>query len=110
MKLHGLVMYVSSTAEDGVVDAETRVRFVQRGRRVVGRYSGGNVLRGCLAGRIIGSELIFRFLQIEASGEFHAGASVCNVERRPNGRIRVREHFLWRTRPGSGVNVFDEVA
>ena len=110
MNLDGLVMFVSSTAERGVVDSGTRLRFFQNGRRVRARYGGGRVLRGCLAGRISGSELRFRFLQVEAPGEIHGGASVCQVRRRANGRIRILENFTWRTRAGSGINVFDEVA
>ncbi len=110
MSLDGLVMYVSSTDARGVVGADTRVRFVQKGARVLGRYSGGRVRRGCLAGTLSGPELVFRYAQAEASGEIHGGASVCTVERRPDGRVRILEHFTWRTRRGSGTNVFDEVA
>ena len=109
MTLDGLVMNVSSTAEQGVVGADTLLRFHQDGERVLGRYAGGAVVRGCLAGRVSGSELIFRYAQVEASGEIHAGHSVCDILRQPDGRTRIIEHFTWSTRSGSGVNVFDEV-
>jgi hypothetical protein len=109
MTLDGLVMYVSSTAEQGVVGSDTRLHFRQTGSRVRGRYAGGSVVRGCLAGRFTGSELVFRYAQVETSGEIHGGRSRCEVERRPDGRIRILEHFTWRTRSGSGTNVFDEL-
>ena len=109
MNLDRVVMHVSSTADQGVVGPGTRLRFMQKGSRVMGRYSGGAVSRGCLAGRLSGSQLVFRYVQVEASGEIHGGHSVCEVELRPDRRIRIVEHFAWRTRPGSGTNVFEEI-
>lgn len=109
MNLDGLVMYVSSTAERGVVDADTRLRFRQTGSRVLGRYSGGAVTRGVLVGRLTGTQLAFRYAQVEASGEIHGGRSRCDVERHADGRTRIVEHFTWRTRHGSGTNTFDEL-
>jgi hypothetical protein len=109
MNLDRVVMCVSSTAEQGVVGAETRLRFTQKGSRVMGRYSGGAISRGCLVGTLSGSQLVFRYAQVEASGKIHGGRSVCEVERRPDHRIRIVEHFAWSTRDGFGTNVFEEI-
>jgi hypothetical protein len=109
MSLDGIRMYVSSTAEQGVVSFETRIHFIQKGPRVLGRYSGGSIGRGYLIGRLTGSALAFRYAQREASGEIHGGRSVCDVDRTADGRIRIVEHFTWSTRAGSGTNVFDEI-
>ncbi len=108
INLDGLEMHVTSTAASGVVGPGTRLRFVQRGNRVVARYSGGAVARGWLAGRLTGSELVFRYAQREQSSAIHGGRSICQVERLGNGRTRIIEHFTWSTRNGSGTNVFDE--
>lgn len=86
-----------------------RLEFRQKGSRVSARYRGGAIRHGYLIGRIEGSQLTFRYAQVEASGEIHGGRSVCDVERLADGRTRMHEHFTWRTRPGSGTNVFDEV-
>lgn len=109
MDLDGRVMTVSGTAPNGVVGAGTRLALTQIGERVLGRYSGGKVLRGCLIGRIGGVELAFRYLQREDSGELHGGQSRCEVRSLVDGRVRIIEHFAWGSRAGSGVNVFDEV-
>ena|SRR5215813_830202 len=109
MNLDGLELYVSSTDQRGVVGSDTRLRLTQKGSGVLGRYAGGSVLRGCLVGTIDGDRLSFRYLQLETSAVFHGGSSVCDVLRLPNGCIRLVEHFEWRTRSGSGTNVFDEV-
>jgi hypothetical protein len=109
VNLDGVRMYVSATAERGVVGSDTRIHFVQKGSKVLGRYKGGAVDRGYLVGRVSGAELTFRYAQREASGEIHAGRSVCELVRKPDGRLRIVEHFQWRTREGAGTNVFDEL-
>ena len=105
--LDGLTMFVSSTAAIGVVDHDTRLHFRQRGDRVWARYAGGSVSRGWLVGRWEGDALRFRYAQAE-DGRIHAGSSVCDAVRSPDGRLRLVEHFTWRTRQGSGTNLFDQ--
>ena len=106
--LDGLTMFVSTTAANGVVSGDTRLHFMQRGERVAARYAGGRVLRGWLVGEWDGDVLRFRYAQREDSS-IHGGQSVCTVEERPDGRVRLIEHFSWSTRPGRGTNVFDEL-
>jgi hypothetical protein len=103
-------MYVSSTAAAGVVGADTRLQFIQKGSRVAARYAGGGVKRGWLSGWLSGTLLSFRYVQVEASGAVHGGDSECVVERLSSGNIRIVERFTWTSRPGSGTNVFDELA
>ncbi|HEV2287450.1 MAG TPA: hypothetical protein VGR81_00695 [Candidatus Acidoferrales bacterium] len=107
--LDGRVMFVSATDDRGVVGADTRLYFRQKGLRVFARYHGGYVRRGSLVGGISGSELAFRYTQVETSGQVHGGSSVCELQQGEDGRVRVLEHFTWRTRNGSGTNVFDEL-
>lgn len=109
MNLDGLTMCVSSAASIGVVGAGTRLHFTQKGSQVLARYGGGSIWRGYLVGDIEGERLSFRYIQIETGGEIHGGSSVCDVEMLPDSRIRIVEHFTWRTRDGSGDNVFDEI-
>jgi hypothetical protein len=108
ISLNGVQMYVSSTDQSGVVDADTTLHFTQKGSAVFARYSGGNVARGCLVGALVGSELTFRYAQRETSGDIHGGRSQCDVLRLPDGRVCIVEHFTWSTRVGSGTNVFQE--
>ena len=108
-RLDGTAFHVSSTAEDGVVGAGTRLDFVQRGSRVLGRYRGGAIQRGYLVGTFVGDNLRFRYAQTGADGHVHGGRSVCDFEVLRNGRIRLYEHFAWETRPGEGTNVFDQI-
>jgi hypothetical protein len=67
------------------------------------------VVRGYLVGRLSGSHLRFRYLQVEVSGEIHGGTSLCDLVPLADGRIRILEHFKWRSRAGYGTNVFEEL-
>ena len=109
MSLDGLRMRVVATAADGEVDTDTRFSFTQRGRTVWASYAGGAVSMGYLVGTFESGELIFRYAQVDARGEVHGGRSRCEVERLPHGRLRLREHFQWESRSGSGTNVLEEV-
>ena len=109
INLDGLTMFVSHTADTGVVSGGTRLHFTQRGDRVAARYAGGSVRRGWLVGRWTDNILRFRYAQCEDGRAIHAGHSVCDLQQLPDGRVRVIEHFAWSTRPGSGTNVFDEL-
>jgi hypothetical protein len=109
MNLDGVTMFVSSTANNGVVDVSTRIAFRQHGSRVLGRYQGGSIRRGCLVGVLTGATLQFRYSQVEGSGEIHGGRSTCALTKAPGGRIRIVERFAWTTREGTGTNVFDEL-
>lgn len=108
--LNGLHMYVSQTAANGVVSGDTRLSFQQHGDRVFARYAGGEISRGFLLGRRSGDRLLFRYAQVEAGRAIHAGRSECRIETLADGRTRIIEHFAWTTRPGHGVNVFDELS
>jgi hypothetical protein len=102
-------MFVSSTADNGVVSGDTCLVFTQRGTRVAARYSGGRITRGWLVGQWVDNTLDFRYAQREDGGAIHAGHSECSVQELPDGRLQLVEHFAWSTRPGSGVNVFEEL-
>jgi hypothetical protein len=106
--LAGRTFRVASTAANGVVCSGTHLRFIQRGSRVLGKYAGGTIRRGVLVGELSLTRLTFRYLQRELSGEFHGGDSSCDIEELPDGRVRIVEHFTWRTRTGGGSNVFEE--
>lgn len=110
MNLDGLSFQVCATASIGVVSAQTRLHLTQRGSRIFGRYGGGSVLRGCLVGRVRGQALTFRYTQRECTGGIHGGHSNCVLEVLSDGRLRIHEHFTWKTREGAGTNVFEQVS
>lgn len=110
MNLDGLCFQVCTTASVGVVSAHTRLHLTQRGSRIFGRYEGGSILRGCLVGQVSGRELTFRYTQRECAGGIQGGRSSCVLEVLSDGRLRIYEHFAWKTRAGAGTNVFEQVS
>jgi hypothetical protein len=108
--LSGVRMRTRLAASCGVVSAETILALEQEGDVVTAAYRGGRVLAGRLVGRLAGHELRFRYVQTDSSGALDAGVSEAVVERLPDGRYRLTEHFRWTTRPEAGTNVFEEIA
>jgi hypothetical protein len=106
--LDGVEMAVSASADIGVVSSDTTLRFEQRGAVVSARYRGGRVVDGYLIGHLEGDGLTFRYVQADTDGNLDAGFSRGVIERTADGKWRLVEHFTWATRPGGGVNIFEE--
>jgi hypothetical protein len=110
MNIDGLCFEVCTTASVGVVSAQTRLHLTQRGSRIFGRYEGGSILRGYLVGQVSGHALTFRYTQRERAGGIHGGRSSCVLEVLSDGRLRIHEHFTWKTREGAGTNIFEQAS
>jgi hypothetical protein len=109
VSLNGLRMRAVQTAGAGEVDADTLFTFTQVGSTVWAHYAGGAVQIGYLVGRLTTGQLTFRYCQVDRREEVHGGHSVCEIETLQDGRVRLREHFHWESRIGSGTNVLEEV-
>ncbi|MBX3117516.1 MAG: hypothetical protein KF784_00505 [Fimbriimonadaceae bacterium] len=107
--LDGLRMQVVSTADNGVVNADTTFQFTQEGSTVSAHYSGGRVRQGYLVGELKADELCFRYCQLDTDGRLDGGVSTCEVSRGEDGRVRIIEHFEWQSREGAGTNIFEEL-
>jgi len=103
-------MRTVQTASGGVVDPETELVFEQVGESFSARYRGGAIFDGLLVGRVLGAGSVeFRYVQADKTGRIDQGVSTGVVSRLADGRVRLVETFEWITRPGGGVNVFEEV-
>src|SRR5258708_2734166 len=90
-------LWIRENKSAGAVRAETRLRLIQRGSGIFGRYQGGSIVGGCLVGQVNGYELTFRYAQREREGGIHGGRSSCVLEVLSDGRLRIHEHFAWKT-------------
>ncbi len=77
---------------------------------VTGRYGGGGILDGWLAGTLQGGVLSFNYVQVEVSGTVDAGVSAGALSRLPDGRLQLVEKFTWRSRRGEGTNRLEQLA
>lgn len=110
ISLHNIKMTVIQTAENGVVNNDTIFDFTQTKNFVIAEYKGGRIRKGLLAGVLNGNELKFRYCQIQTDNKFDNGISTCELTLSDNGKIRLIEHFEWKSRQGEwGTNIFEEI-
>jgi hypothetical protein len=77
---------------------------------VIAEYKGGRIKKGLLVGTINGKEFKFRYCQIQTDYKFDKGISSCELSLNENGKIRLIEHFEWKSRQGEkGTNIFEEI-
>jgi len=108
--LDGKKMNVVETAGTGVVNEETLFEFTQDEKGVYAQYAGGGIKEGSLMGTICGDKLWFDYIQRDVLGNIDSGRSICEIIYLPSGKIRLIEHFEWKSRPGiRGKNIFEEV-
>ena len=107
--LNNLVMNAVETDSNGVINHETIFNFKQNDDRVYSDYSGGKIDKGYLVGLISGSELKFRFCQLEVDGTLNAGESVCELMYSENSLLQIVVSFKWESREGTGKNVIQEM-
>ncbi|WP_306058312.1 hypothetical protein [Natronococcus wangiae] len=94
---------------DGEVGAETVFHFEQGGERIYANYSGGTVADGHLVGTFDGERWDVRYTQINADGETATGHSVGGVELLEDGRVRVADEWEWKSKPGEGESIHEEI-
>jgi hypothetical protein len=104
----GLKMNAIQTDPNGIICPETIFTFAQQGNTVYANYSGGQIKQGFLIGIITGSNLQFRFCQIQTTGELDGGVSNCEIKV-VNNLIQIIETFTWESRPTSGQNVIQQI-
>ncbi len=107
--LDGVRLAFVTSGGASVVSEQTILLLRQRGSIVTGSYEGGRVRAGALVGLLRGEDLHFRYVQVGDTDAIDAGESRCEVSRLPDGRVRIVEHYEWTSRPGTGVNVLEEL-
>jgi hypothetical protein len=107
--LNNLKMNVIQTAPNGVINKDTIFVFSQDGCQVWAEYSGGRVIRGYLVGILKGSQLQFRYCQMEEGDVLNGGVSNCKVLISKDGFIQIVEEFQWESKEGTGVNIIQEI-
>lgn len=102
-------MTVIETAENGVVNEDTVFDFTQKVNYVEAKYSGGKIRNGFLVGLIKENIFEFSYCQLQTDGILDNGTSTSELSISSKGKIRLVEHFEWKSRPGeSGINIFEE--
>ncbi|TMU55988.1 hypothetical protein [Flagellimonas algicola] len=108
--LDNVQMNVVQTAANGVVNHETIFSFSQQDVQVQASYSGGNIAKGFLIGVLKKEILNFSYCQLQTDGILDNGSSKAQLSITAEGKLRLTEHFDWKSRPGEiGINVFEQL-
>ena len=89
--LHGLTFEIDETVE-GAEPAGWLIKFLQEGRRVIGRYDAEPLADGEIAGILVGDVCVYRFVHIEErrSGSREVtGGGRGRVQRRSDLRLEI---------------------
>jgi hypothetical protein len=95
-----------------VVSSDTVLTLRSKESVIEGSYVGGSIISGHLVGFIREddpTEIIFRYVQADISGNLDSGLSIAILEETADGRLRMTERYQWITREGSGINIFEEL-
>jgi hypothetical protein len=110
INLDKVKMTVIQTAANGVVNKDTIFNFTQNDDILYGEYIGGKIKKGFLVGQFTNNILSFSYCQLQTDGTLDNGLSSCEISMDTTGKIRLIEHFEWKSRPGEhGVNIFQEI-
>jgi len=96
---------------NGETTAETVFRYQQEGNILTSAYSGGQIVKGHLIGKVSEDGAIeMRYHQINEKGELMTGICHSIPEVLPNGKIRLHEKWQWTSGDQSqGTSVLEEV-
>lgn len=92
--LHGLTFTLDNdTAEPQQMQKGAVAKFLQEGRRVLIRYSGGHVAEGEGAGVIVDDSLRYRFVHTWKDHELVKGWGRSRVQRRKDGKLEIVDEY-----------------
>lgn len=98
-------------APGGDVGEKTVFWYGQQGGRVWSTYEGGGVRFGSLVAAITVEGRLDARYQHLGNGKLRAGKCSTQIERLDDGRLRLRESWVWTQGvTGSGVSVLEEVS
>lgn len=100
---------MSSTDGRGVVNARRICILFKKGREFLRNTLEDESSAVALAGNLSEPESVFRYTQLEDSGQIHCGRSICEVQWPEEAGLRVIEDFAWNTRIGGATNVFTKI-
>lgn len=85
-----------SNSDNGEVSSETIFHYSQEGEIITAQYSGGEIIKGHLIGKVDQNGVInMRYHHINQEGELMTGKCISTPERLENGKIRLNESWEW---------------
>lgn len=100
-----------SVTENGEVSQEIIFKYIQEGNVLSCSYSGGDIVKGNLIGKVASSgEINMRYMQINKKGEINTGKCKSTLEIQANGKYKLFESWEWTSGDFSkGNSVLEEI-
>ena len=106
--LDGRHFVAIDNSDSGEVSIQTVFCYHQKDKTIWAEYSGGDIVKGFLVGKIdTDNELQFTYQHINTSGELKTG-SCHSVPRTENGKLRFYESWQWTSGP-TGTSIIEEI-
>jgi len=97
-------------SKNGEVSDQTIFSYHQKDTIIWAEYSGGQIIKGNIIGKIIANHLEFVYQHINKENELMTGSCKSQVEKTENGRIRLKEMWQWTCKDNSsGTSILIEM-
>lgn len=101
LNLNGKKFGLESTSINGEVSMQTVFYYGQKNKTIWADYSGGEVVKGTLIGKIIDNHLEFVYQHINTKSELMTGTCKSYPEYTKEGKIRLKEIWQWTCKDNS---------
>lgn|GEM_PF-69115 len=92
----GRIFVPLTNSENGEVDERTKFEYHQRGNIIWAEYSGGDIIKGHLLGRVeADGELSFYYHHLNKSHEARTGKCKSKPKLLENGKLELHEQWQW---------------
>lgn len=99
-----------SNSENGEVSAQTVFSYSQSDSIIWAEYSGGQIVRGNLLGKVEDDHLAFVYHHINMSGEMMTGTCTSYPDITENNKLKFKEYWQWTCKDrSSGESTIIEI-
>lgn len=110
INLHNKKFKADFNSETGEVTAQTIFSYYQEENIIWANYSGGQITKGSLIGKVIENHLEFVYQHINTDGELMTGKCISYPEITKENKIRLKEFWQWTCKDNSkGESVLIEI-
>jgi len=88
-------------SENGEVSDQTIFSYNQRDNIIWAEYSGGEIIKGSIIGKIVKNYLEFVYQHINQENELMTGNCISYIEQAKNGKVRLNETWQWTCKDNS---------
>ena len=97
-------------SNNGEVSDQTIFSYHQENNIIWAQYSGGEILRGTIIGKIVENSLEFVYQHINKEQELMTGKCITYPEQTKSGKVRLKETWQWTCKDySSGTSTLIEI-